>query len=158
AEQVSLCGFINMFMVIVLAILWALLPTDFTALFAHWLQNRILSILLHLPYSRKLEEEADEVGMNMAAKACFDVRESPIFWRRMAVTQNQMNQPELVKWLSTHPTHNDRAENLEASLPQALEVRRRCNCPSLPGEVTFLSQEDQRGFRRLQQLAGNPSP
>ena len=25
-------------------------------------------ILLHLPYSRKLEEEADEVGMNMAAK------------------------------------------------------------------------------------------
>lgn len=25
-------------------------------------------ILLHLPYSRKLEEEADEVGMNLAAK------------------------------------------------------------------------------------------
>ncbi|KAL9950429.1 hypothetical protein ACROYT_G042924 [Oculina patagonica] len=156
AEQVSLCGFINMFIVIVLAMLWALLPTE-TALFAHWLQNRILSILLHLPYSRKLEEEADEVGMNIAAKACFDVRESPRFWRRMAVTQNQTDQPELLKWLSTHPTHNDRAENLEAFLPQALEVRRSCNCPALPGEVVFLSQEDQHGFRRLQQLAGKPS-
>ena len=43
AEQVSLCGFINMFIVIVLAILWALLPTE-TAIFAHWLQNRILSV------------------------------------------------------------------------------------------------------------------
>lgn len=44
AEQVSLCGFINMFLIIVLAMLWALLPSDLTALFAHWLQNRILSV------------------------------------------------------------------------------------------------------------------
>lgn len=43
AEQVSLCGFINMFIVIALALLWALLPTE-TALFAHWLQNRILKV------------------------------------------------------------------------------------------------------------------
>lgn len=156
AEQVSLCGFINMFIVIVLALLWALLPTE-TALFAHWLQNRILQILLHLPYSRKLEEEADEVGMNMAAKACFDVRESPRFWRQVAVTQNQTDQPELLKWLSTHPTHSDRADNLEALLPQALEVRRSCSCPALPGEVSFLSQEDQRGFKRLQLQARKPS-
>lgn len=28
----------------------------------------IPQIFLHLPYSRKLEEEADEVGMKMAAK------------------------------------------------------------------------------------------
>ena len=32
-----------MFIVIVLALLWALLPTE-TALFAHWLQNRILQV------------------------------------------------------------------------------------------------------------------
>ena len=47
AEQVSLCGFINMFIVIVLALLWALLPTE-TAIFAHWFQNRILSVSANL--------------------------------------------------------------------------------------------------------------
>lgn len=30
--------------------------------------NLAFKILLHLPYSRKLEEEADEVGMLFAAK------------------------------------------------------------------------------------------
>ncbi|PFX30818.1 metalloendopeptidase OMA1, mitochondrial-like [Stylophora pistillata] len=158
AEQVSLCGFINMFIVIVLALLWALLPTE-AAIFAHWFQNRILSIFLHLPYSRKLEEEADEVGMNMAAKACFDVRESPRFWRRLANTQNEMDEPELLKWLSTHPKHRDRADNLEALLPQALEVRRNCNCPPLSGEASFITQEDKNyhGFLQQHLLPGKPS-
>lgn len=159
AEQVSLCGFINMFIVIVLALLWALLPTE-TAIFAHWFQNRILSIFLHLPYSRKLEEEADEVGMKMAAKACFNVRESPRFWRRLAITQKEMDKPELIKWLSTHPTHSDRADNLEALLPQALEIRRNCNCPPLPGEVSFITPEDKNdhGFLQQHSLLRRPSP
>ena len=56
--------------------------------------------------------------VQLFCQACFDVREGPRFWKRMAVTQNQTNQPELLKWLSTHPTHGDRAENLEALLPQ----------------------------------------
>ena len=27
-----------------------------------------------LPYSRMLEEEADQVGLEIAAKACYDIR------------------------------------------------------------------------------------
>lgn len=148
AEQVSLHGFINMFLIISLAMLWALLPTDLIAFGAQWLQNRILVILLHLPYSRKLEEEADEVGMTMAAKACFDVRESPRFWWRLAAAQDQMAQPEALKWLSTHPSHSDRAQKLETLLPKALEARTKCRCPPLPGEETFISREDQLPSRR----------
>lgn len=52
------------------------------------------------------------------SQACFDVRESPRFWRQLANTQNEMDEPELLKWLSTHPKHRDRADNLEALLPQ----------------------------------------
>lgn len=153
AEQVSLHGFINTFLVISLAMLWALLPTDLLAIGVQWLQNRILSILLHLPYSRKLEEEADEVGLNMAAKACFDVRESPKFWRRLAMSQNNSGPSELLKWLSTHPSHGDRAEKLELVLPKALEVRKSCRCPPLPGEATFLSYEHGQPLRRLADTA-----
>ena len=31
-----------------------------------------------------MEVEADEVGLILAAKACFDIREAPKFWARMA--------------------------------------------------------------------------
>ncbi|XP_032232170.2 metalloendopeptidase OMA1, mitochondrial isoform X2 [Nematostella vectensis] len=69
AEQASVHGVVNLFVVVLLAILWALIPTDYLALAAQWIQGQILSILLHLPYSRQLEEEADQVGMLLAAKA-----------------------------------------------------------------------------------------
>lgn len=50
AEQVSLHGFINMFLIISLAMLWALLPTDLIAFGAQWLQNRILVVRLFLQW------------------------------------------------------------------------------------------------------------
>ena len=50
AEQISLHGFINMFLVISLAILWALLPTDLLAIGVQWLQNRILDVRINLNY------------------------------------------------------------------------------------------------------------
>ncbi|KXJ14754.1 Metalloendopeptidase OMA1, mitochondrial [Exaiptasia diaphana] len=117
AEQASLHGIINLFIVISLAILWAILPTDFLAISAQWFQDQILTILLHLPYSRTLEEEADEVGMLFAAKACFDVRESPKLWERLAVKENMEGTPD-AEWLSTHPSHTSRASNLDSLLPE----------------------------------------
>ena len=48
AEQVSLHGFIDMFIIISLAMLWALLPTDLLAIGAQWLQNRILTVRMNL--------------------------------------------------------------------------------------------------------------
>ncbi|XP_015774109.1 PREDICTED: metalloendopeptidase OMA1, mitochondrial-like [Acropora digitifera] len=136
AEKVSLHGFINMLLVISCALVWAVLPSDLLAIGAQWLQNMILAFLLHLPYSRKLEEEADEVGMNMAAKACFDVREGPKLWRQLALSKNNDDEPQLPAWLSTHPTHNDRADKLEGLLSKALKIRENCKCPPLsPGKL-----------------------
>ena len=55
----------------------------------------------------------------------FDVRESPRFWWRLATAQDQMAKPEALKWLSTHPSHSDRAQKLETLLPKVKVVN---NC------------------------------
>lgn len=36
-----------------------------------------------------MEMEADEVGLVLAAKACFDVRMAPQFWGKMALTSEE---------------------------------------------------------------------
>ena len=40
----ALHGFINLFLILSLATLWALLPTDLLAISVQWIQNRILSV------------------------------------------------------------------------------------------------------------------
>lgn len=70
--------------------------------------------MFEIPYSRELEKEADKVGIILAAKACFDVRYAPIFWKRMDEAAD-IKIPEL---LSTHPTNENRAKELEKLVPE----------------------------------------
>lgn len=37
-----------------------------------------------------------------------------------------------IEFLSTHPSHDKRAEYLESMLKETLELREKCNCPRLP--------------------------
>ncbi|KAF6345238.1 OMA1 zinc metallopeptidase [Rhinolophus ferrumequinum] len=85
------------------------------------------------PYSRTLEAEADKVGLQLAAKACVDVRASSVFWQQMEFTDGLYGHPKLPEWLSTHPSHGNRAEHLDRLIPQALTIREICNCPPLAG-------------------------
>uniref|UniRef100_A0A803VFJ2 Metalloendopeptidase OMA1, mitochondrial n=1 Tax=Ficedula albicollis TaxID=59894 RepID=A0A803VFJ2_FICAL len=85
------------------------------------------------PYSRTLEAEADKVGLQFAAKACVDVRASSVFWQQMELAETIQGQPKLPEWLSTHPSHENRAEHLDRLIPEALKIRESCNCPSLSG-------------------------
>jgi predicted Zn-dependent protease len=65
---------------------------------------------MELPFSRYLETEADEVGILLAAKACYDVRYFPLFWRR---------QSELIpEYVSTHPSNSNRAAEIEKNIPK----------------------------------------
>lgn len=48
-------------------LVWALLP-DIAAAIIHMIGERIVNIMYKLPYSRVLENEADEVGLRLAAK------------------------------------------------------------------------------------------
>ena len=75
-----------------------------------------------LPYARKHETEADEVGLMLAAAACFDPRESVPLWERMGAASGGQAPPEFA---STHPNPGTRIANLQALLPKALQYRER---------------------------------
>jgi len=75
-----------------------------------------------LPYSRRHESEADQIGLMLMAEAGYDPSEAPRFWERFAATKAGSEQPE---WLSTHPSDARRASDLRERLPEALEIYSR---------------------------------
>ncbi len=84
-----------------------------------------------LPYARKHETEADEVGLMLAAAACFDPREAVPLWERMDQGSGGQAPPE---YASTHPSTQSRIAHLESLMPKALEYRERfCENGALAG-------------------------
>lgn len=59
---------INALILVPLLMLWATIPTDALALISDYALKRTTDILLDLPFSRMLETEADEVGIQLMAK------------------------------------------------------------------------------------------
>ncbi len=49
-------------------LLWAFLPTDLIGLITYTLGFESLDVIFDYPYSRMLENEADQVGLQLAAK------------------------------------------------------------------------------------------
>ncbi|WP_245845093.1 M48 family metallopeptidase [Noviherbaspirillum humi] len=64
--------------------------------------------LLGLPNSRAHETEADRVGIELAARAGYDPRAAITLWQKMA----QAGGGEAPKFLSTHPSREDRLNDL----------------------------------------------
>ena len=75
-----------------------------------------------LPYARKQETQADEMGLMLAAAACFDPREAIPLWERMGEASGGQAPPE---FSSTHPNPGTRIQNLQALMPKAMEYRKR---------------------------------
>lgn len=145
AEQLSFSGFMSIFNLVILASLWAIIPSDGLALIANYIESKVQDIIIHLPYQRDLEKEADCVGLYLAARACFDVRKISNFWKRMDNLEQDQEQAE---WLSTHPSHSRRADWINDWMPDALEMRRANQCPEL---LTF--------YKRVRNMLGiNFSP
>jgi predicted Zn-dependent protease len=74
-----------------------------------------------LPYGRSQESEADRLGLEYMARAGFDPQESVNLWRNMSETSG--SQPP--EFLSTHPAHGTRIQQLEAQMPTALNLYRQ---------------------------------
>lgn len=70
-----------------------------------------------LPFGRSHELEADHIGLVLMARAGYDPREAIAFWERMESLGGASGTPE---WLSTHPSHETRAEELQALMPQVM--------------------------------------
>ncbi|CAF0792979.1 unnamed protein product [Rotaria sp. Silwood1] len=137
-------------------IIWAIFPTDWTSFWVNYIFENFITFTSRLPYSRLLEEEADEIGLMLAAKACFDVRESVSFWKAVHIAEANHEVPEFI---STHPASARRAETLNEKLPWALDIRRQCNCSPLPehkpvGKLNLPKHSDEKIMEPLPKRAG----
>ena len=74
-----------------------------------------------LPFSRLQESEADALGLKLMAEAGYDPRQAVEVWRRMAQAGGE--QPP--EFLSTHPSHGTRIEDLQSNMDKALAVYRQ---------------------------------
>jgi predicted Zn-dependent protease len=72
-----------------------------------------------LPFSRAQEAEADRLGLDLMARAGFNPRESVTLWKNMASAGG--GQPP--EFLSTHPSHQSRIQELAGRVPAAEQVR-----------------------------------
>ena len=84
-----------------------------------------------LPYSRTQESEADHIGLLLMARAGYDPRGALAFWHRMERAAGG-NPPE---FLSTHPSHGTREQQIQAWLPEAMryyEASARADVEPLP--------------------------
>ena len=76
--------------------------------------------LLSLKYGRDDETEADLVGLEIAARGGFKPEASVQLWKKMlAATGGGKGQPS---FLSTHPSGNNRIQELEANLPKVAQL------------------------------------
>ncbi|MCK6548218.1 M48 family metallopeptidase [Myxococcota bacterium] len=71
-----------------------------------------------LPFSRTQESEADTLGLDLMARAGFDPRHAVSLWQNMERASSGAP-PE---FLSTHPSHGTRIENLTARMPEATSL------------------------------------
>ena len=69
-----------------------------------------------LPYARSQETQADELGLMLAASACFDPQQAVPLWQRMNQNSDGKAPPEFA---STHPSAGTRIQQLEALMPKA---------------------------------------
>ncbi len=80
------------------------------------LAMQALGIGVLLPFSRSHESEADYIGLLLAAEAGYDPREAVLLWERMA----ESSKGSSLEFLSTHPAHKTRIENLQKWMPEAM--------------------------------------
>jgi predicted Zn-dependent protease len=74
------------------------------------LGNMVADVTLNLPNSRLHETEADRIGVELAARAGYDPKAAIRLWEKMAKGSKGGQPP---KWLSTHPSHDDRLKDLQ---------------------------------------------
>jgi predicted Zn-dependent protease len=84
------------------------------------------NILRELPHSRIQELEADQIGVHVAALACYDPRASKRVFQRMKDGLDGSAPPE---FLSTHPSHDSRIAKFDTYMPEVMktyEENERC--------------------------------
>ncbi len=70
-----------------------------------------------MPFGRSQESEADQIGLNIMARAGFNPREAVSLWQNM----DKASKGQPPEFLSTHPSHDTRIKDLNANMPKAIK-------------------------------------
>jgi len=77
-----------------------------------------VNLLMTLPNSRQSENEADLIGLELAARAGYNPNAAVTLWQKMAAKAGGAP-PEFI---STHPSSESRISNLQAAIPKVLPL------------------------------------
>ncbi|KAG7399536.1 metalloendopeptidase [Phytophthora boehmeriae] len=83
-------------------------------------------LAVDLPFSRKLELEADSIGLRLMARACYDPRASI----QMNTSLGQLDKGNQFKYFSTHPPSAERVQALREQLREAIDIYVSSDCGS----------------------------
>jgi predicted Zn-dependent protease len=84
----------------------------------------VSDVTLGLPHSREAESEADDMGVELAARAGYDPRAAITLWQKM----NRMGNGSPPEFLSTHPSPETREQDLARTSERVLHLYQ----PALP--------------------------
>ncbi|KAJ5477314.1 T-complex protein 1 subunit theta [Penicillium diatomitis] len=88
------------------------------------LSSMLVNLMWSLPNSRTQEAEADNIGLMMMAKACFNPEAAVRLWHRMQ--QQEKSAPP--QFMSTHPSSYNREESIRGWLDKAETIYADSGC------------------------------
>ena len=97
------------------------------------LANTFAHYMYTLPHSRLEENEADAVGLEMAARAGYNPSAAIGLWKKMAAESGDQSPPE---FLSTHPSHDTRIEEINELLAKVMPLYHAAPKPEPANEAS----------------------
>lgn len=116
-------------------------------MFLNWLSD----VVAERAYSRKLEQEADHVGLEILALAGYDPRAMLDLWELLASVEAEAEangrsktMEQRFQLLRTHPTSEARQEAIAHNLPKAMKLWQEARAPKR-ATIEMIFEQKKKG-------------